>query len=483
MKKVIIMGAGPAGLSAGYKLIKNGAEPILFETENQVGGISKTICYKDYHFDLGGHRFFTKAEDVNSLWNEILGEDFRETPRLSRIYYKNKFFNYPLTPVNALFGVGIIDTAAIMVSYLNSKLEPYPKEDTFEEWISNRFGKKLYSMFFKTYTEKVWGIPCSSIQAEWSAQRIKGLSLSKAILNALFKGRSNNVKTLIDKFHYPVYGPGMMYNEMKRKIVERGGTVHLESKVVKVNHRDSNIESIEYKDKDGKIHLQEGSDFLSSIPVTELIGILDPAPGKEILEAADQLTYRSLITVDIIINKKDVFPDNWIYIHSPDVKLGRIQNFKNWSRNMVPDKNKTSLGLEYFCTENDELWNRNDEELFQLAASEVENIKICEASQIEDYIVIRVPKAYPVYSTGYKEHISIIEEYVKRFSNLQLIGRYGLFKYNNMDHSILTGLYAANNIIQEHNALDTWTVNTEDEYQEEQNANEIADKKWRPSVE
>lgn len=479
MKKVVIMGAGPAGLSTGYKLIKEGVDTTIFEADSQVGGISKTIKYKDYYFDLGGHRFFTKVDEVNNLWNEVLGENFRKTPRLSRIYYNNKFFNYPLTAMNALFGVGLIDTAKILISYLKSKIQPFPKEDTFEEWVSNRFGKKLYSIFFKTYTEKVWGIPCSTLQAEWSAQRIKGLSLSKAIINALFKDRSKRITTLIDEFNYPVYGPGMMYNEMKGKIEERGGTVLLNSRVIKINHKDFVIESMEYADKEGNIVAAEGTDFISSIPVTELIGILNPAPEKEILDASEKLSYRSIITVDIIINKKNVFPDNWIYIHSPEVKLGRIQNFKNWSRNMVPDSEKTSLGLEYFCNENDELWNMPDSELFKFAASEMERIRICSASDIEDYTIIRVPKAYPVYSTGYQEFIHTIEAYIRKFSNLQLIGRYGLFKYNNMDHSILTGLYAANNIIEGQYINDTWTVNTDEEYHEERSRSEEVDKKWR----
>lgn len=479
MKKAVIMGAGPAGLSCGYHLSKNGIEPVLFESDSQVGGISKTIKYKDYYFDLGGHRFFTKFDEVNKLWNEVLGKDFKKTPRLSRIYYKNKFFNYPLTPINALLGVGIIDTAAILMSYLNSRVFPYKKEETFEQWVSNRFGKKLYTIFFKTYTEKVWGIPCSSIQAEWAAQRIKGLSLISAVKNALFKPKKNSIKTLINEFSYPLYGPGMMYTEMKNKIEKMGGNVHLNSKVVRVNHEDFSVKSIEYVDHNNNRRIQEGTDFISSIPVTELINILRPAPSEKILSASKRLSYRSIITIDIIINKKDVFPDNWIYIHSPEVKLGRIQNFKNWSSKMVPDLDKTSLGLEYFCNEKDDFWNMSDEKLFEIASSEVEKINICKASEIEDYTIVRVPKAYPIYNTGYKEYISTIQNYLRKFHNLQLIGRYGLFKYNNMDHSIVTGLYAAKNIMQGAYTFDTWSVNTDNEYQEEDKGKEDAPKRWR----
>lgn len=483
MKKAVIMGAGPAGLSCGYSLAKSGLNTVLFEADNQVGGISKTLQYKGYYFDLGGHRFFTKFEDVNKLWSEVLGDKFRKTPRLSRIYYNNRFFDYPLTPMNALLGVGLLDTAAILFSYIGSKLAPYPVEETFEQWVSNRFGKKLYSIFFKTYTEKVWGIPCSSIQAEWAAQRIKGLSLTSAIKNALIKPRNSSIKTLINEFDYPVLGPGMMYSAMKEKIEQLGGHVYVDSRVTTVNHEGYRIKSIEVTGADGSVQNFEGSDFISSIPVTELVRILKPAPEPYILEAAQKLAYRSLITIDIIINRKDVFPDNWIYIHSPEVKLGRIQNFKNWSRDMVPSPEKTSLGLEYFCTEHDDLWSMPDEELFRLAAAEVQKIRICSSGEIEDYTVVRVPKAYPVYSTGYKAHLAVIENYLKQFENLQPVGRYGLFKYNNMDHSILTGLYAAKNVLSGIYALDTWNVNTDEEYQEEYKEETQPKQKWKPANE
>lgn len=467
MNKTVILGGGPAGLSAGYYLIKKGTEVSLLEAEGQVGGISKTIRYKDYYFDLGGHRFFTKFDEVNDLWNEVLGNDFQKTPRLSRIYYKNKYFNYPLTAMNALLGVGLLDTFVILFSYFKSKVFPYKKEETFEEWVSNRFGKKLYSIFFKTYTEKVWGIPCSTLRAEWSAQRIKGLSLTTAIINAVFKPKNSNIKTLIDEFDYPKYGPGMMYTEMSKRIQDMGGQVRLNSRVTQVNHADNKVLSIKYIDENGSERIEEGSEFISSIPITELIQIMHPKADSKVLSAADKLNYRSLLTIDIIINKKDVFPDNWIYIHSPEVKLGRIQNFKNWSKNMVPDSNKTSLGLEYFCNEGDDFWNMPDDELYKFAASEVEKIKICKASEIEDHVVVRVPKAYPVYDMNYTEYLAVIEDYVKRFSNLQPVGRYGLFKYNNMDHSILTALYAAQNIAEGKRSFDTWEVNTEEEYHEE----------------
>jgi protoporphyrinogen oxidase len=468
LEKVVIMGGGPAGLAAAYDLSKHKIETVVLEKEQQVGGISKTIVYKDYYFDLGGHRFFTKFPEVNNLWQEVLAKNFRKTPRLSRIYYRNKFFNYPLTPMNALFGVGIGTTFVIIFSYLKAKMFPNRSEETFEQWVTNRFGKKLFSMFFKTYTEKVWGIPCASIQAEWSAQRIKGLSLSTAIYNALFKPKNTKIKTLIDQFDYPIYGPGMMYNEMKTKAELAGTTqVFLNSQVMKINHAGFTVKNIEYLDADGNRQLLEGSQFISSIPITELIQQMEPSVEPAVLAASQKLQYRSLITVDIIINQKEIFPDNWIYIHSPEVKLGRIQNFKNWSANMVPDPQKTTLGLEYFCTEHDELWELPDAKLFELAAAEVEQLKFCLKAAIEDYTVVRVPKAYPVYNLGYQESLAQVEQYLRQFSNLQLVGRYGLFKYNNMDHSIMTGLYAAQNIQAGNRHYDTWSINVDDEYHEE----------------
>lgn len=473
MKEAIIMGGGPAGLSAAYRLQNNNVHSIICEADSNVGGISKTVEYKGYYFDLGGHRFFTKFDEVNDLWREVLGGKFKKTPRLSRIYYKDRYFNYPLTPANALFGVGLKDTFLIMSSYVNSRVFPYEKEETFEEWVSNRFGKKLYSIFFKTYTEKVWGIPCCEIQAEWAAQRIKGLSLATAVKNALIKQNNSGIKTLINEFDYPEYGPGMMYNEMRYKVEKAGGTVQMNARVSKVKHDGSRVKSIEYTDREGTKRKIDGTDFVSSIPVTELIRIFDPQPDRAVIDAAEALCYRSVITVDIIVDKEEVFPDNWIYIHSPEVRLGRIQNFKNWSPSMVPEASKTSLGLEYFCTENDDLWNKRDEEIFDIAADEVERIRICKRSDIKDYIIVRVPKAYPVYSTGYKKNVDIIRRYLDRFGNLHLVGRYGLFKYNNMDHSIMTGLYAAQNILEDRRIFDTWDINTDEEYHEEKSERSV----------
>jgi protoporphyrinogen oxidase len=436
--------------------------------EPQVGGISKTVQHHGNYFDLGGHRFFTKLNDVNVLWKEVLGDKFLKRPRQSRIYYNNRFFNYPLTAMNALFNVGLADTCRILLSYAHAKLFPSQEEKTFEQWVSNRFGKRLFSIFFKTYTEKVWGIPCSEIQAEWAAQRIKGLSLYHAVINALFKPKGSKITTLIDEFDYPEYGPGMMYNEMRSLIEKKGGTVSVQEKVVEVFHENNCVTKIRLENARGESRLVSGTDFLSSIPITELLQILSPEVPHAVSVAAKSLKYRSLITVDITVDEPQLFTDNWIYIHSPEVKLGRIQNFKNWSPSMVADKSKTTLGLEYFCNENDDFWNSPDEKIFEQAADEVSKIKICKRDKITDYLVVRVPKAYPVYDMEYPQHIAVIRDYLSRFSNLQPIGRYGMFKYNNMDHSIQTGLYAARNILAGKPLYDVWNVNTEEEYHEEQ---------------
>ena len=462
---VIIFGAGPAGLASAIKLVKNGRSVAVFEKEKQVGGISKTLKYKGYRFDLGGHRFFTKSKEVNNLWNETLGENFITRPRLSRIYYNHKFFYYPLKPFNALFGLGLWRSTQIILSYFWIRLFPYKEEKNYEQWVTNRFGKKLYETFFKTYNEKLWGIPCTEMVAEWVAQRIKGLSLRTAIKNALFPDKSGKVKTLIDEFKYPRYGPGMMYEKMAENVGKLGGQVLTESEVVKINHNNFKAISVVIRDRNGNKKEYQADHFLSSMPITELIKRLAPAAPKEVLKAAYQLKYRSLLTVNVILDSPSPFPDTWIYIHAPEVKMGRIQNFGNWSPYMLANRNKTALGLEYFCTEGDELWTTSDDQLIKMGLEDLETIRLGKKSNFMDGFVARTPKAYPVYDAAYQQNIQIIKEYLGKFENLQPIGRYGMFKYNNMDHSILTGLYAAENImgVAKH---DIWEVNTDQEYHE-----------------
>jgi protoporphyrinogen oxidase len=377
-KKVVIIGGGPAGLTAANELSKAGVESIVLEKDQMVGGLSRTVKYKDYYFDIGGHRFFTKAKAVNDMWHGVLNGDFLQRTRLSRIYYQKKFFYYPLRPLNALSGLGLWKSFLILASYLHSKILHSKQEETFEQWVSNRFGKYLYKTFFKTYTEKVWGTPCSEIRAEWAAQRIKGLSLMTALKNALIKpqnngGNGNVIKTLIDSFEYSKLGPGMMWQSIAENVQRNGSQVYLKTEVEAIlwDKNNRSVNSLEAR-VNGHKKLYHGTDFISSMPIKELIQKFKPAVPEEVFKAANDLNYRDFITVALIVNKRDVFPDNWIYIHDPDVKLGRIQNFKNWSPYMVPDQNKTCLGLEYFCCEGDEFWTMTDEELIELGKREVE---------------------------------------------------------------------------------------------------------------
>jgi len=462
-KKVIILGAGPAGLTAAYEACKRGLHPIVFEKDNEVGGISKTVSYKNYLFDIGGHRFFTKYEEVKGIWKKILGDNFITRPRLSRIYYNNRFFYYPLKPLNALTNLGLRNSFLVLLSYINSQISPYKNVSNLEEWVSNKFGKKLFNIFFKTYTEKVWGIPCKEIQADWAAQRIKSLSLGKAIFNSIGFIKRGQVTTLIDEFQYPRRGPGQMWNSAKDLVQKQGGTVKLNSKVRRFTKKGNKIISV-LTESNGFLQEITGDYFLSSIPLKELIESIDPPAPNDVLEAARQLRYRDFFTVGLMINKANIFPDNWIYIHSPEVRAGRIQNYKNWSPEMVPDSQTTSLGLEYFCFVTDEIWNREKHELIELGKKEVVQLKFATRDQISDGFVLKSPKTYPIYDEGYQERIEIIKNYLLTIKNLQTMGRNGLHRYNNQDHSMLSAILAVRNILGEKHS--TWDINIDDEYHE-----------------
>ena len=461
-----MIGAGPAGLTAALELCRAGAPVTVLEKDAIVGGIARTEQYKGYSFDIGGHRFFTKIGEVEALWHEILGPEFITRPRISRIYYRGKFFDYPLKAANALRNLGVFTSVAVVASWLRSQIAPYPREDNLEEWVSNRFGRKLYSIFFKTYTEKVWGIPCSEIRAEWAAQRIKGLSLPVAVKNALFGQRGSQVKTLIEEFQYPRLGPGMMWDKATELVRAGGGRVEMEWEATAIRHAKGRVtEVIARHARDGREAHFPATDVISSMPISELIQKLEPAAPAEALAAARGLTYRDFITVVLIVDRADLFPDNWIYIHSPGVKLGRIQNFKNWSAEMVPDARKTSLGLEYFCTQGDELWRMSDAELVELGKREMEQIGLVRAAEVSDATVVRQLKAYPVYNGTYAGFLETIKRYLASFENLQTVGRNGLHKYNNQDHSMLTAMLCVRNVLGERH--DVWDVNTERSYHEE----------------
>jgi len=461
---VVVLGAGPAGLTAAYELAKAGVTSTVLEADDTVGGLSRTAEYKGYRFDIGGHRFFTKVTPVEELWIEILGDDLLTRPRLSRIYYNGKFFSYPLKPFNALFGLGIFETTRCVASYGWARLFPKRPEEDFASWISNRFGKRLFEVFFKTYTEKVWGIPCSEIQAEWAAQRIKGLSLMSALKNALIGDRSaskqDTVKTLINEFLYPRHGPGMMWEKAQELVEGMGSRVLMEQAVTRVLWSEGKIDAVE---AGGQAY--SGEHFISSVAIREFIESFEPAPPENVIAAARKLKYRDFLTVALMVRGESLFPDNWIYIHEPGVKLGRLQNFKNWSPEMVPDPAMTGLGLEYFCSEGDELWSLTDAELVELGKREIVELGFTTAADITDGTVVRMKKAYPVYDRDYAPALETIREFLATLSNLQLIGRNGMHRYNNQDHSMLTAMLAARNILGAKH--DLWQVNVDEEYHEQ----------------
>lgn len=468
-KQVVIIGAGPAGLTAAYELCKENVASVVLEKDSVVGGISRTVNYKGFLFDIGGHRFFTKVRAVDEMWREVLGEEkFLKRSRLSRIYYNKKFFYYPLKAANALFGLGILNSVLMVGSYIKAQMFPIKREVSFEDWITNRFGKRLFETFFKTYTEKVWGIPCDQISADWAAQRIKGLSLIETVKNALLTSRSTDksdvIKTLIDSFDYPEKGPGQMWETMAESVQKRGSQLKMNSSVEGILWDDGGVMAVEIE-TGGKTETIPGTDFISSMPIQELVRKLKPQPPRKVVEAAEKLAYRDFLTVSLIINKPDLFEDNWIYIHDAEVQVGRIQNFKNWSPSMVPDPMKTCLGLEYFCFEGDGLWTTPDDELIALATREVAKLGLVNAEDVEDGAVVRMPKAYPVYDALYSAAVDTIREFVADLGNLHLVGRNGMHKYNNQDHSMLTAMLSVKNILGAN--YDVWEVNVDNEYHEE----------------
>jgi protoporphyrinogen oxidase len=460
---VLALGAGPAGLTAGYLLAKQGKPVIVLESTDQVGGIARTDVREGYRFDLGGHRFFTKVKEVDDLWHEVLGDEFLKRPRQSRIYWNHKFLEYPLQGMDVIRKLGPVDLAKALFSYLIAAIKPKGREDTFEEWVCNRFGRWLFNQFFKSYTEKVWGVSTSEIRSEWAAQRIKGLSFFAAARSAFLGNRGNKIKSLISEFNYPRYGPGQMWERMRDEIRANGGEVRLNAPVTRIR----------IDPADGRVtEVVAGGEtitpsyVISSLPLRTTVGIAEPEAPGEVRDAARGLRYRDFLTVLLVIEDEDMFPDNWIYIHDPSVNVGRIQNFRSWSPWMVPNDTDASIGLEYFCFEGDELWSMPDQELVALATREIQQLGLARAEKVKIGFVVRVHKAYPMYDAEYGERVATIRSWLDGIHNLIQVGRNGLHRYNNSDHSMLTAMRAVDNILLGA-GHDIWAVNAESVYHEE----------------
>ncbi len=473
---VAIIGAGPAGLTAGYLLTKDGHKVhILEKDETYVGGISRTVNFEGYRFDIGGHRFFSKSREVTELWNEILPDDFIERPRMSRIFYDGKFYSYPLKAFEALTNLGIFRSIQCVLSYMKSRAFPQKDTKTFEQWVVNAFGEKLFSIFFKTYTEKVWGMPCNEISADWAAQRIKGLSLSTAIFDALkrsfsFGKRVENdgmaVKSLLENFRYPRLGPGMMWDAARDKFRAQGGTLSMGQTLKTLRHDAAqDFWIVTSQDSAGNVETVRARHVISSAPIPQLVASISPAPPA--ITNAAQLRFRDFVTVALMVRSEDLFPDNWIYIHDPKVKVGRIQNFRSWSPEMVPDPDMACVGLEYFCFEGDGLWAAPDAELVELAKKELAYLGLASPEMVTGGCVVRQEKAYPVYDDAYKSHVEAVRTSLdERYPNLHLVGRNGMHKYNNQDHAMMTAMLTVKNIQAGEKIYDIWNVNEDAEYHE-----------------
>jgi protoporphyrinogen oxidase len=467
----LIIGAGPAGLTAAYRLAKAGHGVVVIEQDKHyVGGLSRTVSYKGFLFDIGGHRFFSKSREVVDLWNEILPDDFLERPRLSRIYYAGKFYAYPLKAFEALRNLGLAQSIACLSSYAHARAFPIRDAKTFHQWMRNEFGERLFSIFFKTYTEKVWGMDCDEISADWAAQRINGLNLSKALMDGVkrslgFKPQGGaGAKTLIESFRYPRRGPGMMWEAAAGKIKASGGRIMMDRRFEKlIFDQERRTWTVATIGGDGTSETYQARHVVSSAPIPELLSVLSPTPLT--LFHARALKYRDFLTVVLIGRSQRQWPDNWIYIHDPRVKVGRVQNFRSWSPEMVPDAASTCLGLEYFCTEGDGLWSMEDDSLIALAKQEIATIGLLGGEEVTDACVVRQKKAYPVYDESYLENLRMIRfELASRFPALHLVGRNGMHKYNNQDHAMMTGMLTAANILAGRTLYDVWQVNEDAEY-------------------
>jgi protoporphyrinogen oxidase len=462
---VAVLGAGPAGLTAAYRLVQRGVPVVVFEAGETVGGLARTETRDGYRFDLGGHRFFTKSDEVAELWDELLGEELLVRPRLSRIYWRGRFIEYPLRPTDVFAKVGPLELARSLASYARARLRPASAEESYKDWVSARFGRRLFELFFKTYTEKVWGVGTDELRAEWAAQRINDLSIWSA-LRAALPGSGETPKSLIEEFRYPRLGPGQMWEEMARRVERGGGEIRLGAPVEGLEHEDGRVTAV----RAGGERVEVAA-AISSIPLRTTAGVAEPTPPREVTVAAAGLRYRDFLTVALQIDGEPPFPDNWVYVHDPAARVGRIQNFRAWSPWMTPDPRRSCLGLEYFCFEGDELWCASDEELVELGRREVAALGLVEADRVAGGHVIRVPKAYPIYDAEYAGRVERIRGWLEGFSNLQQIGRNGLHRYNNSDHSMLTAMRAVENLC-DGAGHDVWAVNADSVYHEREEGEE-----------
>lgn len=466
-RRVVIVGAGPAGLAAATELLEREfAVTILEQDERYVGGIARTVRYNGFRFDIGGHRFFTKNHEIEQWWHDRLPGDFLAVNRQTRILYRRRLFDYPLRPGNALRNLGLLTSAACVLSYARSRLFPIRPELTFEDWVCNRFGRRLFNIFFKTYTEKVWGMKCREISADWAAQRIRGLSLTDAILNA-FRGQKRGqpvIKTLIDQFQYPRLGSGMLWEKTRDDLVRSGAQVLMGKKVEQIHHSGERVLQVQTVTRTGERETWSADDFIFSMPLRDCALGLRPRISTAVEAAARGLRYRDFLIVALIVKGEQLFPDNWIYVHDPGVRVGRVDNFNNWSPDMVPQPGMTCLGLEYFCNADEPLWKAADEDLIALAKSEAGKIDLIDPGSVVDGCVVRMEKAYPVYDTTYQTHVATIRAALSGLKNIQMVGRNGMHKYNNQDHAMLTGIVAARNL--KGIPCDPWRVNSDAEYLE-----------------
>lgn len=474
---ILIIGAGPAGLTAGYQLAKANRPVIILESDPQyVGGISKTVTYNGCGFDIGGHRFFSKSDEVESLWREILPNDLLARPRSSRILYQKRFYEYPLNALQTFCNLGIINTTLCVLSYVFAKIKPHKNPQSFTDWVKNQFGARLYNIFFKTYTEKVWGMPCEKISADWAAQRIQGLSLSSVMKNALFRKKSNqktNIKTLIKTFRYPRKGPGMLWEACADRIKTMQGMIMLGATVIKCEPDVTNQNWIvTYQDTKNQQHQITASQIISTAPLRTLVTDILAIKQPEILKAAHALQYRDFLIVALILKERNTLSDNWIYVHDKHVDVARIQNFKSWSPELVSDPSLCCYGMEYFCFKDDHLWSLSDDALKEKAINEIVVLGLAKKEDLIDAYVVRQPKAYPVYDHDYKNNVGMIRQFLtSHFATIHTVGRNGMHKYNNQDHSMMTAMLTVKNILAEQCIYDIWCVNQDAEYHEQSNLN------------